>query len=108
MDVLWQSSVPLKPAQVLEKLDHAYAYTTIMTVLKRMVDKKVLKRKLNGKVYYYCPVSCKQKFVESNLQNIYGDLVSSYGEVAISNFVDVLKNNKKDLEMLKAYLAKHK
>lgn len=108
MEILWNSDKPLKPAEVLEKLDGHHAYTTIMTVLKRMSDRKILKREMVGKVYYYTPLACKEKFVESNLKNIYGDLMESYGKMAIANFVDVIKNNKEDMAILKEYLKTQK
>ncbi len=104
MDILWQSNRPLKPAEVLVSLKGDQAYTTIMTVLKRMSDKKIVKRKLEGKVYFYTPILNKDQFIESNLSGIYGNLVGSYGKLAISQFVDTIKNNKNDIELLKEYL----
>jgi predicted transcriptional regulator len=108
MEILWAAKKPLKPAEVQAMLGNKDAYTTIMTILKRMADKKIVKRKMVGKVYYYQPSSCKEKFVESNLKNIYGDLMSAYGPAAIANFVDVVKSNKKDMELLKEYLENNR
>lgn len=108
MEVLWRSNRPLKPAEVLANLKGEHAYTTIMTVLKRMSDKKIVSRKQEGKVYFYCPILNKDQFIESNLSDIYGKLVDSYGKIAISNFVEVIKNNKEDMDALKEYLANHK
>lgn len=108
MEVLWKAEKPLKPSEVLIALGGGYAYTTVMTILKRMTDKKILMRKMEGKVFYYRPCDCKEKFVESNLKNIYGDLVGSYGKMAIANFVDVVKNNEEDMALLKEYLANNK
>jgi predicted transcriptional regulator len=104
MEVLWSSKKPLKPAEVLKQLGGDHAYTTIMTVLKRMSDKKMLSRQLEGKVYFYSPVLNKEKFIETNLSGIFGDLLGSYGKLAISQFVDTVKDNKDDIELLKQYL----
>lgn len=108
IDVLWTTKRPLKPAEVLANLKGNYAYTTIMTVLKRMVDKKIVKRRLEGKVYFYTPILTKDQFIETNLSGIYGNLVNSYGKLAISQFVDTVKNNKEDMTLLKEYLKSHK
>ena len=108
MDIIWKAERPLKPAEVLEKLGDGYAYTTVMTILKRLTEKKVLRRKLEGKAYRYSPVTCRKDFVEANLKDIFGDLVNSYGKVAIANFVEVVKNNKEDLTLLKEYLDSQK
>lgn len=104
MDIIWKSGNPLKPAEVLEQLGEGYAYTTVMTILKRLSERKILNRKMTGKVYLYSPVSCRKEFVETNLKDIFGDLVNSYGKTAIANFVDVVKNSKADMTLLKKYL----
>lgn len=104
MDVLWLSDSPLKPAEVLQKLKGKYAYTTIMTELKRMYDKKILSRKLTGRVFYYSPLKSKETVAKGCLCGHFGDLVSSYGSLAISQFVDVVSQNPQDLELLKKYL----
>ncbi|MEK7528089.1 MAG: BlaI/MecI/CopY family transcriptional regulator [Patescibacteria group bacterium] len=108
MDVLWKSSTPLKPLDVLHQLKGDYAYTTIMTILKRLADKEVVSRKMSGKAFLYSPCSCKEKFIKKNLSGIINGLVDSYGQVAIANFVDVIKNDKKDLALLKKYLESQK
>lgn len=104
MDILWAADHPLKPAEVLEKLGNGYAYTTIMTILKRLADKRVVSRKMVGKVYLYSPCLCKEKFIKKNLSGIIGSLVNSYGPAAIANFVDVVKTNQADMALLKKYL----
>lgn len=104
MDILWMSDQPLKPADVQESLGNDHAYTTIMTVLKRMNDKGFVKRKLQGKVYFYTPVLTKDQFIKTSLTGIYNNLVGSYGRLAISQFVDTLKTNSDDLRLLQDYL----
>lgn len=104
MNILWASSVGLKPGEVQKKLDNCYAYTTVMTVLKRMADKNLVSRHLSGKVFYYSPVDNKEKFIKNNLSGIYDNLVKSYGKLAISQFVDVVKANSEDLDSLKEFL----
>jgi len=108
MDILWQSPRPLKPAEVLDKLTGDYAYTTIMTELKRMADKKLLSRQLKGRVYFYAPLKSKKDFAQGCLCGLFGNLVGSYGDLAISQFVDAVKQNKDDLKVLRDYLAKTK
>lgn len=108
MNILWETKGPLKPSEVLKKLGNGYAYTTVMTILKRLADKKIVNRKMSGKVYLYSPCLCKEKFIGKNLSGIMGGLVNSYGKVAIANFVDVVKNNKEDMALLKKYLKSQK
>lgn len=104
MDVIWSSPDSLRPADVLEKLKGDYAYTTIMTELKRMVDKKILSRELVGRVYFYSPLKTKECIANNCLCSHFGKLVNSYGGLAISQFVSAVSQNKDDLALLKKYL----
>ena len=104
MDVIWAADHSLKPAEVLVALGDKYAYTTIMTELKRMADKHILNRKLVGKAYVYTPAKDKGVFAKNCLCNLFSNVVDSYGPLAISQFVDTLKTNPKDLDILKKYL----
>jgi len=83
MDSLWASPDPLKPADVKAKLEGDYAYTTIMTVLKRMADKKLVKRVLRGNVYFYSPAQDKAAFACECLDSLFERLFSSYGDQVI-------------------------
>lgn len=108
IDILWQAEKPLKPMDVLKKLKGDHAYTTIMTVLKRMADKKVLSRKMSGKAFVYSPVLEKEAYIKSSLGTLYGNLVKNYGELAISQFVDIVKNDQGDMDLLKQFIDSEK
>lgn len=107
MLVLWESTAPLKPVQVKEKLHSQYAYTTVMTVLKRLTDKDLLKRKLKDKAYFYSPKRNKKLFVENRLGGFFDELINNFGNLAISQFVDSVKKNQGSLQSLKKYLQKN-
>lgn len=104
MEILWLSPDPLKPLDVLKQMKGEYAYTTIMTILKRLTDKNFACRKLAGKAFLYAPCHCKEEFVKENLSGIFNGLVNSYGKLAISQFVDTLKTDPSDLKLLQDYL----
>jgi predicted transcriptional regulator len=93
MDILWASPVPLKPADVLKSLKDQHAYTTVMTVLKRMADKKLVKRKISGNVYFYTPSQDKASFASDCLDDLFVRLFNSYGDFAVSSFKKVAKDS---------------
>ena len=93
MEVLWSSSVSLKPSQVLPKLDKKYAYTTIMTVLKRMADKKILKRTKQANSYIYAPVLSKNDFAKTCLDDLINRLYQSYGNIVSDRFLNYSKHH---------------
>jgi predicted transcriptional regulator len=86
MNSLWTSSEALCCSQVQKEVNSGHAYTTIMTVLNRMTDKKILSRSLQGRTYYYQPVDDKSVFAAETLDSLFENLFSSYGELASSSF----------------------
>jgi predicted transcriptional regulator len=93
MEVLWTSITPLKPSQVLPQLDKKYAYTTVMTVLKRMSDKKILKRVKQANSYIYSPILSKNVFVKDCLDDLINRLHQSYGDIVSDRFLAYAKNH---------------
>jgi predicted transcriptional regulator len=47
------STHPLTPSEVLAQLDSPLAYTTVMTTLSRLHDKRALSREPRGRAYAY-------------------------------------------------------
>lgn len=56
MNVLWDATSPQSVRDVLDMLrDHDPAYTTVMTVLDRLLVKKMVHRERDGRAYRYSP-----------------------------------------------------
>ncbi|HNY04330.1 MAG TPA: BlaI/MecI/CopY family transcriptional regulator [Candidatus Woesebacteria bacterium] len=94
MNTLWESSGPLNSSQVLAKVNGGHAYTTIMTVLKRMTDKKLLKRELEGNTYLYQPLYTKAVLAPLILSPLFHQLFESYGDHVLAVFNQVTKELK--------------
>jgi predicted transcriptional regulator len=59
MEILWRSAdLELSVRDVAETLPE-YAYTTVATVLDRLVQKGVLKRRMDGRTIRFSPVGSK-------------------------------------------------
>lgn len=93
MEILWNSSEPLKPSTVLAQIKGEYAYTTIMTVLKRMTDKKLVKRQLEGNAYFYSAATDKAIFASTCLDDLFARVMDSYGDLAITSFKKIAKKS---------------
>lgn len=89
MNVLWSANAPIKPSQVLAQIKGDYAYTTVMTVLKRMSDKKLVSRQLKGNTYLYTPVKGREEFATECLEDLFIRLFDAYGEFAVPSFKKV-------------------
>lgn len=66
------------------------AYTTVMTVMNRLVDKGILDRKENGKQYHYRARFCREEYDKRASGRIIRGLIRSFGDLAIAQFVDTL------------------
>ncbi|MCF3965202.1 BlaI/MecI/CopY family transcriptional regulator [Streptomyces fuscigenes] len=57
LDVLLAGREPMTPWDVTGRLSGGPAYTTVVTVLSRMVDKGLLTREKQGRAFAYAPVA---------------------------------------------------
>src|SRR5204862_7174640 len=53
---LWTLGRPATPAEVLEQLNEDLAYTTVMTILSRLWQKRLVARKRRGRAFEYSPI----------------------------------------------------
>lgn len=62
------------------------AYTTVMTVLGRLLEKMVVRRVKRGRLYVWEPVADESDLVESVGQRAVDRLVDRYGATALRQF----------------------
>lgn len=91
MDYMWQHS----PATVREVKEHLagkrkLAYTTVMTVMSRLVDKGMLSHEERGRSYLYSPTQTFEEFRTRTMDSIFNGLISGFGEPVLSHFVESL------------------
>lgn len=88
MRCVWKSKT-CTVREVMEKLNQKkkLAYTTIMTIMGRLVDKGILTRKSDGLSYTYYPKVSKENFVAKSVHNIFTTAVNSFGQEAVTHFV---------------------
>lgn len=90
MEIIWQSPTPISVRDVTEDLQkkRQIAYTTVMTIMGRLVEKGILKRKESGKAYIYQPVYSKDRFLTRVSRQIIKNFVASFGEAAVAHFAE--------------------
>lgn len=88
MEIIWKSNTSLSVRDVTEALQkkRKIAYTTVMTIMGRLVDKGLLKRQESGKAYAYQPVYSKEKFLSRVSRQIIKNFITSFGEAAVAHF----------------------
>lgn len=93
MDLVWNASNPVTVREIFEQLGkkRKIAYTTVMTIMGRLVKKGFLKTSGEGKAYTYKAAISKDKFLTEASRQIIKNLVSSFGDVAIAHFTEELE-----------------
>lgn len=107
MDILWKKGEGTV-REVCEVVSRRrdIAYTTVMTVMTRLTDKKVLCRKeLRDGSFLYTPCESRDGFYAKASHTLFSEMVRNFGAVAVAQFVDVLEEvDPKQIEALRERL----
>jgi predicted transcriptional regulator len=100
---LWEAARPLSVRELLSELNSSrrqeLAYTTVMTVMNRLVGKGVLRRERRGRGYAYEPTADDAAGIA--VQNV----VRDFGDAAVAHFVDRARADPKLLRRLERLLS---
>lgn len=95
MEIVWrknQTSVRDVLGELKKK--KKIAYTTVMTVMSRLHEKSVLKRKMNDSgAFVYMPVSDKKTFIEEKSEKMIKGFIREYGDIAVAQFLGVIESS---------------
>tara|TARA_B100000686_G_scaffold321853_1_gene374980 strand:- start:6385 stop:6912 length:528 start_codon:yes stop_codon:yes gene_type:complete len=90
MEAIWNSEGPLSVQGIIDRLDTAHNYKTVMTVLNRLVDKLLLGRSLDGRAYHYFATESRQSFLRSVAEGLVSDYVNLYGGSSAQFLADAI------------------
>ena len=91
MEQIWsagESSVREVMNAINTPLKRKRAYTTYMTIMMRLQKKGLLLRTRRGKTDHYRPAQSREEYMAMRARAEVEELVSRYGDVALSNFAD--------------------
>jgi predicted transcriptional regulator len=91
MDAVWDSRRGESTVrEVMDALNRASrnprAYTTYMTIMRRLDGKGLLTRRREGKTDLYRPVHSREQYADLRAQAGVDALIEQYGEVALGHF----------------------
>jgi len=88
LGVLWDAPDWLSPQEVNEALDRSLAYTTVTTVLTRLVAKGTVERQPAGRGFTYRPVASREEQAAARM----GEVLAAAGDrtMTLSRFVESL------------------
>lgn len=109
MDILWdcrKCTVQDVTDTIRKKRD--IAYTTVATILQRLYDKELVRRRKSGASYIYASRIHKKSYLKVVSQSFLEKLIGSFGDVAIASFAESIedlpkKKREKLLRLLDEY-----
>ncbi|HEY1450652.1 MAG TPA: BlaI/MecI/CopY family transcriptional regulator [Solirubrobacteraceae bacterium] len=103
MGVIWEANSPVSVRLVLDTLNGQrntpLAYTTVMTVMNRLVKKSVLARHGERRRYLYEATAADAAGLAVR------DVLRAHGDAAVAHFVDEARADPTVLRRLRALLA---
>lgn len=94
LGVLWDATDWTSPQEVNDALDRRLAYTTVTTVLTRLVAKGSVERRAAGRGFTYRPVVSREEQAAARM----GELLAAAGDrtLTLSRFVESLDHDERE------------
>lgn len=93
MEFFWaseQDEFSIKEVQQTLGSEKNINFNTVMTVMNRLVEKGVLKKRACGRVSLFSPIQSKDEFFEEQSKKLTENLLDEFGGVVISHMIDSL------------------
>jgi len=109
LEALWEAS-PLTVGQIVERVQAKADWheNTIKTLLVRLVGKKAVKRRKDGKRFFYEPLVTKGTVVATEAEGLLSRFFNGQMPALIAHFADENKLSRRDIEELEAILKRLK
>lgn len=112
LEILWskREATAREICTSLEKQGNRKAYSTIRTIMNRLVKKKIVAQHSdeNNRIYIYTPLLTKKELEKKIVHNLFGDLLKRFEQSTISYIAEELSDNEKEIEKIKQKLAEMK
>lgn len=91
MEIVWhEKKATVRDVYEQLRLEREIAYTTVMTVMGRLAEKKLLSKEASGSAYVYSATSTQEEFSKQIVSEVLDGLLEEFAEPALSHLVDRL------------------
>lgn len=99
MDILWnvEKEMTIKDVQFELEKEKSTNFNTVMTVMNRLVEKGILRKKTVGRSSVYAPVQTRETFLNEQSKEMTHELMDEFGTVVVSHMLDALEDVDEDL-----------
>jgi BlaI family penicillinase repressor len=112
LDILWErkEASARQITSILEQKGERRAYSTIRTIINRLVEKRILGQRMDKKerMYLYTPLISKENLEKSIVHSVIGELLKKFEKSTISYLAEELSDNEKDIEKIRHKLDEMK
>jgi len=109
MDILYKlESASAK--QVMDTLDDGSSYSTIRTLLRKLVEKDQIRRKESGLKYVYFPVAKRKTASRRALESVINTFFDDSPALAVNSLLEMSNNGirEEELDQIEAIIKKQK
>jgi BlaI family transcriptional regulator, penicillinase repressor len=109
LEALWEAS-PLTVGQIVERVQSKAEWheNTIKTLLVRLVGKKAVRRRKDGKRFFYEPLVTKEAVVDTEADGLLSRFFNGQMPALIAHFGEQKKLSRRDIEEMEAILKRLK
>jgi len=110
MDVLWSGATKIEPMsakQIIQQVDQGLGWhdKTVKTLLNRLLQKKAVDYKKNGREYHYFPILNQADYVEGAADNFLKRVFNGSVTSLVASFAKQEKLTAKDISELKELIS---
>lgn len=102
LDVIWDRGKATAVRAVVDALNsqraEPLAYTTVMTVMGRLTEKKILRRRKEGRVFLYEATAADAAGLAVR------EVLTTYGDAAVAHFMDEARADPDVMDRLRAII----
>jgi predicted transcriptional regulator len=94
----------------LEEIGERRAYSTVRTIIRRLVKKKIIAEKMDKKerIYIYKPLITKSQLEKTIVHSVIGELLRRFENSTINYLAEELSDTDEDINKLKQKLDEMK
>jgi predicted transcriptional regulator len=112
LEILWikQEASARDICHELEKNGNRRAYSTVRTIINRLVKKNIVSQKINDdtKNYMYTPILTRNALEKKIVHKMFGEMLQRFEQSTISYLSEELSDTEEDVEKIKKKLEELK
>ncbi|UCB58389.1 MAG: BlaI/MecI/CopY family transcriptional regulator [Thermoplasmatales archaeon] len=112
LEILWdkKQATAREICNSLEECGDRRAYSTIRTIIKRLVKKKIIAESIDPKerTFIYTPLLTQEELEITIVNSVIGELLSRFKKSTISYLAEELSDNEEEIKRIKQKLYEMK